>query len=487
MPLTRAEILAFAERFDNEAPVRKDPLLRLYAVALEVLINIMGRRWARDHLFSAGGHAFLRNSADAEIDRLKHHDRIVSFADLLINLQDVPGFAQRIARLRTSDLESAIGELEGAKFLFLSDTPFGFVGESGAIGRDYDVDIEIGDPRPACEMKCKLEDTQLSESTIRGTLEGARRQLPDDRPGIVFVKIPEAWTRDPAVSAIMERALRRVFGSTGRISAVVFHWEEWHSSPSAGGIRLVRFRPELNQRARWPLAELVQILQRYRERPNTARWMSLQQLVAPSLAVEPLIAGAGPIEERPLVTTEDISIGDPIRHLSEYGIQRSHIERALRAPDLVEHLTVPNSPGADEKQFSLYAQHQGIGDDRFTLLVEVMRKSRKLVAVEAWRVYHSDLKVSESNSPYEMLEILADKYGIPFSLGNRRSIKFLRADVVPEAGALDLNQLIRIESADNEPFRAHLLVQRLPQRVIFVQMAFALDTSRYGADISKHR
>jgi hypothetical protein len=135
----------------------------------------------------------------------------------------------------------------------------------------------------------------------------------------------------------------------------------------------------------------------------------------------------------------------------------------------------------------LYAQHQGIGNHRFTLLVEVMREGRKLVAIEAWRVYHSDVKVSESASPYEMLEALANTYGIPFSIGNRRSIRFLRADVVPEAGAPDLHPLIRIESANNEPFRSHLLVQRLPQRLILVEMAFVLDTSRYGADISKHR
>jgi hypothetical protein len=49
----------------------------------------------------------------------------------------------------------------------------------------------------ACaDAKCALENTTLSTKAISNKLEKARKQLPSDEAGIIFVKTPPHWTND---------------------------------------------------------------------------------------------------------------------------------------------------------------------------------------------------------------------------------------------------------------------------------------------------
>jgi hypothetical protein len=50
-----------------------------------------------------------------------------------------------------------------------------------------------------------------------------REQLPVDRPSVIFLKVPQAWTDDVSVAAAMVEEGRRFFRNTDRIISIKFY------------------------------------------------------------------------------------------------------------------------------------------------------------------------------------------------------------------------------------------------------------------------
>jgi hypothetical protein len=99
-----------------------------------------------------------------------------------------------------------------------------FCRSMGTTGTDYDVEIEYPSSVIAtADAKCKIEGTEFSENTIRNTLNKARKQLPDDWPGIVFFKVPPAWISDGGRVATMLNAARGFLRGTRRVVSVKFY------------------------------------------------------------------------------------------------------------------------------------------------------------------------------------------------------------------------------------------------------------------------
>src|SRR5262249_53264970 len=92
---------------------------------------------------------------------------------------------------------------------------FKFVTPTGVKGKDYDVGIEYTDGREACaDAKCRLEGTELRADTVKNSLNKARsNNLPPDKPGIIFVKVPQTWLEREDVRrgiyAVVEEFLRK--------------------------------------------------------------------------------------------------------------------------------------------------------------------------------------------------------------------------------------------------------------------------------------
>jgi hypothetical protein len=196
-------------------------------------------------------------------------------AETLFNLQHVSGLQSRIDQLPGKDLEASVAEFDSARLLFMNSIPIRFVEEIGKTGSDYDLCVDINGMSVACETKCKIEGTELSVSAIKSRLKDARSQLPSDRPGIVFVHIPEAWVRNELINEVAPQALNETFRGTRRISTVILFWEEWELSGEAA-MRTVRFRTEHNPYARLPLTAYGKIL---RPMPTESPWQSLAVLV----------------------------------------------------------------------------------------------------------------------------------------------------------------------------------------------------------------
>jgi len=147
-------------------------------------------------------------------------------AEILFNLQRVPGFDECLDRMRRGDIEGALAEFNIGRMLFLNKVPFRFVIPQGVKKKDYDFDIICANGQAACaDAKCKIDETTFSEGGIKEALKKARGQLPNEKPGIIFVKVPEHYLSDPLFQMQSIQIAERFLGGVTRIASVKYYVE----------------------------------------------------------------------------------------------------------------------------------------------------------------------------------------------------------------------------------------------------------------------
>lgn len=151
--------------------------------------------------------------------------RVLDFAETLFNLQHVGGFDARVDQMSAGQVEATFAEFDFARFLYLHDIAFKFVEPTGVKGKDYDFGIEYADGREACaDAKCRLEDTEVRAETVRNSLNKARtNNLPADKPGIIFVKVPQPWLEQDEVRRGIYDVVEGFLRNTERIVSVVVY------------------------------------------------------------------------------------------------------------------------------------------------------------------------------------------------------------------------------------------------------------------------
>jgi hypothetical protein len=121
-------------------------------------------------------------------------------------------------------IESTCAELDFGRFLFIHDVGFRFVTPQGAKGEDYDFEIVYpqGLLVPA-DAKCKFVSTRIDPKSVRNSLVKARKQLPADRPCVIFMKVPQQWISDlPTAKALVDVG-RDFMKTTDRVVSVKFY------------------------------------------------------------------------------------------------------------------------------------------------------------------------------------------------------------------------------------------------------------------------
>jgi hypothetical protein len=235
---------------------RDSPETRAYMAATSLLIEWLGFPWAEREIFLASDtQQFFRFGATSSPTHpmYRHFDRVVALADMLYNLQTVDGIAGRVDKIRDDSVETGVAELEGARIIRQSGYPIRFIPESN-VRKVHDLATTVSGVTIACESKCKLETTQLSAKTVKNTLDDARDQLPRDRPGVVFLKIPEVWKTTVESVEQISTGVRSFLSTTGRVSAVITHQEQWgFSSDNVIVVRVPLLGTYHNPRARHSL------------------------------------------------------------------------------------------------------------------------------------------------------------------------------------------------------------------------------------------
>ncbi len=151
--------------------------------------------------------------------------RLLDFAENLFNLQHIDGFDDRVEQMRTGDIEATFAEFDFARFLYIHDIDFKFVIPSGVAGKDYDYGIRHADGREVCaDAKCRLEGTDMRGETVMNALRKARsNNLPPDKPGAVFVKVPQTWLEDDATRRAIYTTVGGFLRNTKRVVTVVVY------------------------------------------------------------------------------------------------------------------------------------------------------------------------------------------------------------------------------------------------------------------------
>jgi hypothetical protein len=191
---------------------------KIYELATAALRCYLGDEWVNQNasvhiqqkVLTANrkGRGFLRTGNLIAEDSFRHELRIRQLAESVFNLQSVDGIDKRISVIKEGGLESTYGELECAAQIKKASLKFRFVAPSGIRGRDYDVEImpDFG-THLNCELKVTTEERDLQKSTVVNKLNTARKQLPDEQPGIIFLKIPESWHKRTSAQQLLSESI----------------------------------------------------------------------------------------------------------------------------------------------------------------------------------------------------------------------------------------------------------------------------------------
>lgn len=153
--------------------------------------------------------------------------RSTDLGELLFNLQNVAGFDELIERMKTGDIELYLAELRVGRLLYVNDVNFKFVIPRGTVQKDYDLEITHPSGAILCaDTKCKIEATSFSESTIMHSLRQARKQLPRNGSGVVYVMVPGTWLDLPGSQGRMIKVAQDfLLRNTTRIVMVTYYSE----------------------------------------------------------------------------------------------------------------------------------------------------------------------------------------------------------------------------------------------------------------------
>jgi hypothetical protein len=249
--------------------VRADQVRLTFTMAVTIICHFFGKQWHLNNILQDAAHSrpagFLRLDFTPGLEGERKTSRILDFAETLFNLQHIEGFDDRVDQMRAGQVEATFAEFDFARFLYIHDIPFKFVTPTGMKGKDYDFGIEYADGREACaDAKCRLEGTEIRAETIKNSLNKARtNNLPPDKPGIVFVKVPQTWFEevDKEICTVVEGFLR---GTERIVSVVVYTTVTMELAEQKMMLLRHRFREFLNDSHRFDRTKSWALFKDYR-------------------------------------------------------------------------------------------------------------------------------------------------------------------------------------------------------------------------------
>jgi len=245
---------------------KRDHWTRPWYLALDIISHFLGEPWLAKHV---GPDA----PATSIFKYLPWHPpkvhvqtyRVIDLAESLLNLQNTKGIDGCVNRMKTAkNPEDCLAELHIAKMLFINGWEFWFVVRKLVRGEDYDFELKYGNHIICGEAKCKIESTPMSAKTIESVLQSNRNQLPADKPGIFFVKVPQQWMIEPHFAQTMNQGAQDFLShGTGRVISIAFYAEPIEMA-SQGILQGHYFREVVNPRRRFLQGADCKLFDRWR-------------------------------------------------------------------------------------------------------------------------------------------------------------------------------------------------------------------------------
>jgi hypothetical protein len=207
--------------------IRSAPDKRAFWLALAVIRHFFGPDWVEENIGlgnKAPGFLRLISSDDDKVESERSAFKIADLGEVLLNLQEIDGIDLPLGKMRNGEIEAGYAELDLGRMLYASGVTFRYVKPQQKRGLDYDVEITLPDGCVVCaDAKCKIETTAFSEHTVKNSLQTARKQFPEDRPSIIFVKVPAQWLEQKSIGKSLNDIAKEFLRGTGRIVSVKFY------------------------------------------------------------------------------------------------------------------------------------------------------------------------------------------------------------------------------------------------------------------------
>src|SRR6266545_4631445 len=244
---------------DSESQLRLGCALRAGFV---VILKALGEQWVEKNVSpkpDSNQSGFMKRGLSQEQERFEYQDRIIMLAEFIESLWDVPNFQQgKLRDLQTKSLEETFFELQIARSLLVRGLLIDFVIPSEIRGKDYDLNAAIENQPIAIEIKCKPGDQAFDDNKLIDPLKhAARRQLPKEGGGVIFLKLSTSWLYEPSFLAHADRLARNFLRNYSRINALLFHWEEWRRMGAMARINC--FKAYINEKPKRPVAGIEQL------------------------------------------------------------------------------------------------------------------------------------------------------------------------------------------------------------------------------------
>jgi hypothetical protein len=146
---------------------------------------------------------------------------------MLYNLKDIKGIKNVLNKLSKESLEPLFAELEVGKFLFhCRNLDFEYNVPTGVDGQDYDLKIYFKNEIYYAEIKCKVEETLFSASTISKSIARAFSQMPKNEQNVIYLKVQEDWV-DHSNYEVLKTQILKQLNFTSRIATIILFWDEF--------------------------------------------------------------------------------------------------------------------------------------------------------------------------------------------------------------------------------------------------------------------
>ncbi len=243
-----------SQKFEHEGNVAQ-----WYGMAFRVIQHFLGDEWCDKYIrLSERPDDFMLNGySNPEATRYIHQKRVVNLGDILylLCLHNRNALTVIVERFRKRDIRTTYFEAHIASILLGDGYAIEVKEEIGVLGDDFDLTVEKNGMYIAAEVTSKSESSSLTESSLKNTLSNKRKQLPADRPSILFIILPQHWTASAATESILLQATNMFFSKSRRINCVQFVWESWFDT-SIGKATAVCFNPFFHPNPRFPLGDL---------------------------------------------------------------------------------------------------------------------------------------------------------------------------------------------------------------------------------------
>ncbi|MBC7793743.1 MAG: hypothetical protein H7Z43_08540 [Clostridia bacterium] len=177
---------------------------------------------------------------------------MTTIGETIFELRDRPALVEFCRRLRTRDPNSAFQEAMAARLFMENDFAITAISESGVKGRDFDFRAKKAG-QTVCVEVTTLRAPVYSEATLKNAFAAKVKQMPKDKPGVIWCVVPSVWLAEQDAPAKLAAQAHRLFGVSKRVNAVVYLGEQYDAvSAAKGDYGMLQFRSiaVLNKHAR---------------------------------------------------------------------------------------------------------------------------------------------------------------------------------------------------------------------------------------------